>query len=172
MIRCQTGLKKADAHWTDHRGQALIIKTADCLPVFIADQRRIMGLHMGWRAFTNNIFEKAMEHFDIPSRTQIFIGPHIGFQSFQVDSETTQRILNAQALNLQKALQIGIAKTSLVKTNHFYIDLLSLLVRKVKQSRIGQIHLHPVDTYLSSTHYSHRRNRWRQGTNYSFILKS
>ncbi len=172
IIRCQSSSPKADALWTDHRKQILIIKTADCLPVFIADDRKIMGVHMGWRGFTNGIFDKAIKFFKDARRINIYVGPHIGFNSFQVDSNIATRILKANALNLKAGLKSGIVKPSIDKKNHWYFDLCAILKLRSQKHRVKNFTEFSIDTFTSPRHFSHRRNRWRQGTNYSFIVKS
>ncbi len=171
IIRCQSNAPKADALWTDHRKQILVIKTADCLPVFIADERKIMGVHMGWRGFTNGIFDKAIKFFKNPQQVKIFVGPHIGFNSFQVDTGIANRILKSNAINLTAGLKSGLVKPSLDQKNHWYLDLSAILKLRAQKHRIKHFFEFSVDTVTSARHFSHRRNRWRQGTNYSFIVK-
>jgi copper oxidase (laccase) domain-containing protein len=127
---------------------------------------------MGWRAFTNGLFEKAMTYFDVPSRTDIWVGPHIGFSSFQVDEGTAKTILQTQKLNLKTALRIGLARTSIDKKNHWFVNLLGLLKRQAQKNGFMAIHHTSINTFDSPIHFSHRRNRWRTGTNYSFIVKA
>ncbi len=171
IVRCQSKSERADGQWTDHRKQVLVIKTADCLPVFIADQRRIMGLHLGWRAFTNSLFSKALTYFNAPEKTKIIIGPHIGYDSFQVDRNTAKAILSSQNISFARARNQNLIRPSVSQNNHWHIHLCELLVLQAKKMGYKNLQIHNIDTFSSPIHFSHRRNRWRQGTNYSFIVK-
>lgn len=58
-------LPAADGMMTNRRGLGLMIKTADCQPVFIIDQkgRHLMALHVGWRGNRISFPQKAIIKF-------------------------------------------------------------------------------------------------------------
>lgn len=170
IVKAPVFLPQADGQWTDKKKLALIIKTADCLPVFIIENEKIMALHMGWRGFKEKIFETAMTHINNPVQCEIYIGPHIGFNSFQVDVITAANILQSQDLTWKITEKEGLTKKSIYKKDHYFVDLQGLLIRKAKNLGFKKIIPTSTDTCTSPTHYSHRRNRNRTGTNYSFAL--
>ena len=83
---------QCDAIVTDRSGLAIGIKTADCVPVFLADrEKRIIGVvHAGWRGTALNIAAKTVtafaETFFSRSVDMIaVIGPAIGPCCYEVD---------------------------------------------------------------------------------------
>lgn len=58
-------LKKEDADIiiTDNPGQLILIKTADCQPVLLADSKKRVcaGVHCGWKGLVSNVIIKALD---------------------------------------------------------------------------------------------------------------
>jgi hypothetical protein len=86
-----------DAVVTDRPGLALCIKTADCVPVFLADPvRQVIGaVHAGWKGTALQIVEKAVkemvQRFGVrPSDLSAVIGPAIGPCCYEVDTGVYQ----------------------------------------------------------------------------------
>ncbi|MFO7788451.1 MAG: peptidoglycan editing factor PgeF [Halospina sp.] len=79
----------ADAAWTDRRGQACVVMTADCLPVLFCDDRatRVAVAHAGWRGLAAGVLESALGVFPDPSRVLAYLGPAIGSSAFEVGDE-------------------------------------------------------------------------------------
>jgi YfiH family protein len=87
-----------DALVTDVAGLMLLIRTADCLPVFFAAPRRgVVGLaHAGWRGLSSALLRRALaalQHvFQIrPSELFVAIGPAIRACCYEVGEEFTSR---------------------------------------------------------------------------------
>ncbi|MCG6534700.1 MAG: peptidoglycan editing factor PgeF [Syntrophales bacterium LBB04] len=87
------GHRQFDALVTDRPGIALVIKTADCVPLLMMDPvRRVIGVgHAGWRGTALNIAGKVVDTFvkSFSSRTEdilVAIGPAIGACCYQVDA--------------------------------------------------------------------------------------
>lgn len=83
-------LPKADGMMTMQKNQALMIKTADCQPVFVTDSRGqyIMALHVGWRGnrinFPGESINKFCETFNLePKEIYAVRGPSLGPASAQ-----------------------------------------------------------------------------------------
>ncbi len=54
----QPGVYTADALFSRKKNSFLVVKTADCLPIFLAKQNRWVGVvHMGWRSAKEGILE-------------------------------------------------------------------------------------------------------------------
>jgi len=88
---------QCDAIITDQPGLAIGIKTADCVPVFLADmEKKIIGVvHAGWRGTALRIAAKAViafnESFSSRSEEMIAVtGPAIGPCCYQVDEAVFQ----------------------------------------------------------------------------------
>ena len=86
-----------DAIVTDRPGLALCIKTADCVPVFLADPvgRVIGAVHAGWKGTALQIVEKAVgemvQRFSVRTSELIaLVGPAIGPCCYEVDTGVYQ----------------------------------------------------------------------------------
>ena len=87
-------LGEADALITNQPGIMLAVRTADCLPILMADTRNhaIAAVHAGWRGTVNEIVPKTVsamvEQFGThPADVVIAIGPGIGACCFEVGPE-------------------------------------------------------------------------------------
>ncbi|PIE20931.1 MAG: multi-copper polyphenol oxidoreductase [Neptuniibacter caesariensis] len=90
---------EADACWTDQKGLACIIMTADCLPVFFCDRQgsRVAVAHAGWRGLADGILENTLAIFEDPSDVLVWLGPAIGPAAFEVGAEVRERFLLADS---------------------------------------------------------------------------
>ena len=84
-------LGEGDALITNHPGITLAVRTADCLPILIADTRNraIAAVHAGWRGTVQGISSKTLGRMkqDFGTRPEdvvIAIGPGIGPCCFEV----------------------------------------------------------------------------------------
>jgi YfiH family protein len=87
-----------DALISNVPGIALAIRTADCLPILVADPRNraVAAIHAGWRGVVSEIAPKTIEamrrQFDSkPEDLVIAIGPGIGACCFEVGPEVAAR---------------------------------------------------------------------------------
>lgn len=83
---------EADAAVTTERRRALVVLTADCLPVFIADvEGRAVGVaHAGWRGLAAGVLERtvdALQRRRPHARWLAHIGPGIGPEAFEVGND-------------------------------------------------------------------------------------
>jgi len=81
-------LIEVDGHVTDRRGLALLVLTADCLPVALAGPGRVAMLHCGWRGIAGGIIANGVEAFDEPPVA--VVGPGIGQAHFEVGPEVLE----------------------------------------------------------------------------------
>ena len=79
---------------TARAGLPLVVRTADCLPVLIADpeRRAVAAIHAGWRGVLHNIAGAAVarlaaEFASQPASLHAAIGPGIGACCFEVGPE-------------------------------------------------------------------------------------
>ena len=89
---------EGDALATRLTGAALAVRTADCLPILIADpaNHAVAAIHSGWRGtlsrvLMNTIFEMQRAFDSNPSQLLIAIGPGIRACCFEVGSEVVDR---------------------------------------------------------------------------------
>ncbi|MGA2185917.1 MAG: peptidoglycan editing factor PgeF [Bryobacteraceae bacterium] len=85
---------QGDALITDQIGFVLAIRTADCVPILIADpaHHAVAAVHAGWRGTVSGILTKALEAManrfgTAPENTLVVIGPAIGPCCFEVGPE-------------------------------------------------------------------------------------
>jgi YfiH family protein len=85
---------KGDALITNEPGLLLVVQTADCVPILLADKKRhaIGAIHSGWRGTLQRIAEKAlgrmqMEFGTRPQDVVAALGPGIGQCCFEVGPE-------------------------------------------------------------------------------------
>jgi polyphenol oxidase len=84
-----TVIADADALWTDRPGPALVVLTADCTPILLADteRRRIGAVHAGWRGLLDGIVERTVDEMGGPEGLVAFVGPSIGPCCYEVGSD-------------------------------------------------------------------------------------
>jgi YfiH family protein len=99
---------QCDALFTRERDLLLVVQTADCVPILLADtrQRAIAAVHAGWRGTLRRIAAKAlgrmqMEFGTRPEDVMAAMGPGIGQCCYEV-GEDVAREFNAQFPNARE----------------------------------------------------------------------
>jgi|FLYM01.1.fsa_nt_gi polyphenol oxidase len=155
---------EADGHWTDRRGHALVIQTADCLPAMIYSAQRVIALHAGWRGVEQQIISKALQlPFTVEFESMI-VGPSIDTKSFEVGTDVAKRLLNSDPL---KDFSSIIDHPDREKK---YVDLKKIARHQANSIRPNlTCHFINANTYESPDHFSYRRNGPQAGRLFSFI---
>lgn len=88
---------KADALFTRERGVLLVVQTADCVPILLADtsKRAVAAVHSGWRGTVQRIAQKTIGRMQMEFGTQprdviAAIGPSIGPCCYEVGSDVAR----------------------------------------------------------------------------------
>jgi polyphenol oxidase len=88
---------QGDALITREPGVLLVVQTADCIPILLADtkHRAIAAIHSGWRGTAQRIAEKAlgrmrMEFGTRPQDVIVALGPGIGRCCYEVGHEVVK----------------------------------------------------------------------------------
>ena len=82
-----------DGIFSNNKNHSLIIRTADCLPIFFIHQNdNIFGvLHAGWKGLKNKIIMESANllknYVDDLSEMIVFIGPSISQKNYEVKNE-------------------------------------------------------------------------------------
>lgn len=147
-------LGKADALWTDVGKRALVIQTADCVPIFLIGDGTIAAVHAGWRGIANQIVEETCKrrHF----HTAV-VGPCISGQNYEVGEEVVQAICAT-----------GVAEGHFVDRSFPkpHVDPRAAVVQQLLMAGVEKIEVHPDCTFNDKAWASYRRD----GTNAGRIL--
>ena len=88
---------RADALITRERGLLLVVQTADCVPILLADTKNhaVAAIHSGWRGTLRRIAQKTlgrmrMEYGTRPKNVIALLGPSIGKCCYQVGSDVAR----------------------------------------------------------------------------------
>lgn len=171
----QGNLTEADAHYTQEAKKALLVSTADCLPVLIhlPTSQLVMGIHAGWRGIEFNIIGKSIAHLKLRghdiSDAQVWIGPHIGFKSFEVGLDVAARL--RKAYEFLPSVDYGEFEhpqpdPQKKRVNLFLIAVLQLISQGVHEQNINSLF---IDTFTSEEHESFRRDGPKATRQLSFI---
>ena len=150
------------------KGDVLVIKSADCLPVIVYDcvNKRIAAVHSGWKGTANSIVKEAIQKMmGLGSRTEdlkIYVGPHIQKNSFEVKSdvkEIFEKNFEYEDIILKK------------DETHYLIDLGQVV--KCDAMSLGvkeeNIYISSVDTVTDQRFHSYRRDKKDYGLMYTLV---
>jgi polyphenol oxidase len=163
---------KFDALITHLPGLALVVSTADCLPILIHDpvRRAVAAVHAGWRGTTKLIAARALTamreaYGTDPSDCQAAIGPGIRGCCFEVDTAVTDA--------MAAALPNWEAHARANRPGHWLLDLAEinraiLEAAGVRTDRIEDVGL--CTSCRNDLFFSHRAEKGRTGRMMNFIL--
>ena len=89
MLETPRTWEPCDGLWSDRRGQAMLLLTADCLPVAVARGRRsprLAVLHVGWRGLLAGILAAGVDAVG-GGETAAVVGPGIGRCCYEVGED-------------------------------------------------------------------------------------
>ncbi len=164
--------READAHYTNDRGVALGIATADCIPVMIYNDnpKWIVSIHAGWRGIENRIVPKSISHLIRQGckaeNLHVFAGPHIQKPSFEVGNDVKDKLL-ASADGARRDNQ----SWSALAGDKSLVDLHLILKLQLQESKIDahNCHFELKDTVTDKSYHSFRRDKQDSGRQLSFI---
>jgi YfiH family protein len=88
---------QGDALFTRERGALLVVQTADCIPILLADRKRraVAAIHAGWRGTLRRIAEKTLGRMQMEFGTQAkdviaALGPGIGQCCYEVGEDVAK----------------------------------------------------------------------------------
>lgn len=83
----------ADALWSADPEHALLVLTADCVPVLLASRTRLAAVHAGWRGLAAGIVSRVAEKLSRDSDSvTAWIGPAIGACCYEVDHDVAAAV--------------------------------------------------------------------------------
>lgn len=157
---------EADGHFTGKAGEALVIQTADCIPLLLSNNSQVCALHAGWRGTASGIVATSKVFFVEPPEVAV-IGPHIRCESFEIGRDVAQTLM-AQVPPAVDRAQFVLAHKDPTKC---YFNLAALL----KLQLLGafpeiQIFEAGENTFTSPAYHSFRRDKDGAGRQYSFVV--
>ncbi len=158
----QADLIVADGLITQTRNLPLVIMTADCLPIVMADQqsRALAIIHAGWRGLASGIIQKALFEFKqigcAPEQIHIWIGAAISQERFEVGSDVLAAFLESDQLSDARVN----AYFRAISSDKYLADLSGLACEILKQSGVPtqQIECAQICTFENTDFFSHRRD--------------
>lgn len=143
----QSEIAIGDACYTKVKGLACIVRTADCLPVFLCNQplSQIALIHAGWRSLALGIIAKTVATFSSGDRLYAAFGPAISVSHYEVGEDVYSSFDDKTAF-----IPIG--------NNKWQLDLYSLAANQLEEHNICCGPKPDWCTYKQATKfYSHRR---------------
>ncbi len=122
---------ECDALATDRAGAALVVQTADCVPILLAGARAIGAAHAGWRGTAKRVASSAVAALralgEAPSGLRAWIGPSIGPCCYEVGGEVAAQFagdfvrsgcggkfrLDVRSVNVAQLVETGIPRESI-----------------------------------------------------------
>lgn len=163
-------LLEADALVTDQPGFVLVIQTADCLPILIADPKQnvVAAVHAGWRGLVKQILEETIEVMnhrwgcDVQD-LQVSIGPSIQPENYEVSEDVFDAFRETFGMRFAyEKLDNGKAVIDLAHTAGMHLEQLGLHPRNFFFVNEG--------TYARpDLFHSYRRDHEDAGRQLSFI---
>lgn len=154
IVKSPTSPRPADGLITNKSGINLLIKTADCLPLFLYDpQHQVIGLiHVGWQGADKSIHTRAIQLMQANFHTRpediiVGMGPAICATCYTFASAPSQAD--------QPRWQKFIFRTG----QTWHVDLKGLVTSELLALGVKQIEVMPVCTYENKHFFSHRRSR-------------
>jgi YfiH family protein len=161
-----------DALITDLPGLALVVSTADCLPILIHDpvHRTVAAVHAGWRGTAKRIAARAIAAMSEaygtdPSDCRAAIGPGIRRCCFEVDAAVTKAVA--------AALPNWTAHATANRPGHWLLDLAGVNRALLEDAGVfpGRIEdVGPCTSCRNDLFFSHRAEKGRTGRMMNFIL--
>ena len=160
--------EEADALIARGPGVAVGVRTADCVPVLLADPeaRLVAAVHCGWRGvaagLASAVVRRLVARGAHASRLRAALGPHIRQERFEVGEEVALPLLRAAA---------GDRRVVDRTRPRPHVDLAAIVVGQLRALGVEQ-----VDDVGGCTHgeperfFSHRRDAGRTGRHLSVVV--
>lgn len=125
-------LRDGDGLVTQEKGVALVMMTADCLPIVVSNQEgtEIACLHAGWRGLADGIIESTLSNMQT-SGYSAWIGAAISQPNFEVGEDVRQRFVT-----LNSDYQDDFMATD---NGKFLADLYSIARKKLKALGVSNV---------------------------------
>jgi YfiH family protein len=155
-------VRTADGSFSNEKGQACLVMTADCLPILLCDEAgaQVAAIHCGWRSLAKGITARALEKFSgSPKKILAYLGPAISQPHFEVGVDVLEAFFET-ARSSAHADAIASAFISAQRPLHFYADIYALARAELNALGVKQIYGGDYCTYAQADDfYSYRRDK-------------
>lgn len=160
----------ADAIIADGPGLACAVRTADCVPILMADRetRRVAAVHAGWRGVVQGVAPAAVQAFTArgsrPEHLLAALGPHISLAAFEVGSDVAEQL---------SAASVAVGAVTSLSGPRPHVDLARILVAQLAGLGVpaANVDVLPGCTFLQPERYfSYRRDGKASGRQLSAIV--
>jgi YfiH family protein len=145
----------ADAAVTREADVVLAVRTADCLPVLLADRNgSVIGIaHAGWRGLAHGVVENTVAAMSIPSSEIVaWFGPAIGPKAFEVGDDVFVAFTENDGA--------AAACFRAARPAKWHADLYALATRRLERAGVREVLGGGYCTYSNDAHFfSYRRSR-------------
>jgi len=162
----------ADAIVSSAPGLGCGVRTADCVPILLADPEtgRVAAVHAGWRGVVRGVIASTTERMrGLGSRSTTLlaaIGPHIGPDAFEVDADVAAELARASSASGVVSQRAG----SKPHVNLALIVRAQLVQAGLLEARIEDV---PGCTYRdAASFFSYRRDGQKSGRMLAVIVPS
>ncbi|MBW1616012.1 MAG: peptidoglycan editing factor PgeF [Deltaproteobacteria bacterium] len=157
----KNNIKEADGAVTNKKRTACVILTADCLPVIFAtrDGKAVGAAHAGWRGLNTGVIKNAVSALNYnPAEIYTWLGPAIGYSSFEVGYEVYEQFLKTDPDN-KKAFKAA-ATDGKYYANLYELARIQLIKAGINKNNISA---EEQDTFTNLLFHSARRDRELSG---------
>lgn len=165
---------EADASSTSAAGMALVVMTADCLPVFFTDTQgeRVAVAHAGWRGLCQGVLEATVATFRSDQRVMAWLGPAIGPASFEVGEMVREAFMQAVSLP-ENVTERAATQAAFIATTpgHYLADLYALARLRLQRVGVVAVYGGGFDTVRESSRFFSYRREARTGRMASVIWR-
>ena len=158
-------IREGDGLYTELPNRLLVVRTADCVPVFLYSNKQpfVAMIHSGWKGtnlgITERMIERAIEIGYAQGELYMEIGPYIQGSDYEVGNDVANFF---SELGEEVCFPKGNEK--------FLLDVGLAIEKRVKEkfTRLGGIKNSHTNVYKSPLYFSHRAKE--EGRNLNFIL--
>ena len=156
---------EADGTWTDEKGIACVVLTADCVPVLLAsnDGSKVAAVHAGWRGLAAGILREAASIFG-GEEYSAYIGPCICQAMYPVGKEVWDELRMAGATEEMSHRGEG---------GKYHVSLPKLAKKQLRDCKAQRIYHEDRCTFLDKKNFfSARRDGEKSGRFATLIWRS
>ena len=144
-------------------GVLCAVRVADCMPVLIATPKGIAAIHAGWRGLAQGILTRTLKKLltktnEEANQANVWLGPCIGPQNFEVGSDVKDAFQNIHIENLQAFTPHPL------QTNKWFADLPWLAMQELQRTGVQKISMDARCTFTEEKlFFSYRRDQKKLG---------